>query len=243
MKFKKLLFLIIVLALLAGVSFLKKTSLEKNQAGRQALPQVDLLTDKNFSAGFVTKIEIQRGLPSALPPDGQGQTGVLGGERVVFIKDASGQWTLEIPPGAPPSAEMIPARKDSVETLLKSLAGLRGEVRADDKAVLGDFSLTDEKAFHFQLFGTSNSELGHVLVSPLRPRGTQNFVRAGGSQKVLATDTDVLALLDIFSPDEKLSSQLYAEPKPAPAAETPKVEPPPAPAKPNRSSFIKPKSG
>ena len=190
MKFKKLVVLLVLLAIIGTASLIKKNALEKeNQKSKgQALLQSEPLLGKDFSAGFVTKIDLRRGVTDS--------------ERTTLTKDASGDWSLD---------PKTPGKKERTEALLKSLAEIRGELRAENEAVLEDFSLTDEKAFHFILYGSSGNELAHVLVSPLRPRGTQNFVRLSNSQRVLVTDTDILASLGIYSETDKLDSLSFAD--------------------------------
>ena len=217
MKLKKLLILVAVLAVIGALSLAKKNNLEKAGTlnGRLVLAQTEPLLAKDFSQGFVTKMDVYRaGDPS---------------ERLLFAKDVSGKWVLQ-------NHDNEPTRNEAVDSLLKSMTELRGELRSEDAAVLGDYSLKDEQAFHFQFFGNEGTELAHVLVSPLRPRGTQNFVRLAGSNKALVTDTDILASLSIFSPQDRLEKNTFAAP--APAAPAPAAPAPTAPV-----SSVKKKSG
>jgi hypothetical protein len=219
LRFKKLVLLIAVLGVLAAAGVLKKAGLEKKEKNlEQTAAQAQVSLGQDFSAGFVSKIDLRRGHSED--------------ERMVFIKDAAGQWTSGNGSGAR-------VRKESVDALLKSLSALRGELRGDNPAVLEDFLLTDDKAFHLELFGADNKKLAHVLLSSLRPRGTQNFVRASGDNKVIVTNTDILAELNIFSKEDKLNGRAFLEPS-VPADETPKAQPIPTKAK---TSFIKSKSG
>ena len=157
MKPKKLAVLIVVLALLVAAGLWKKSELRRSErAAAQKPAQTQVPLGPGFSTAFVTKVELRRG---SSDPD-----------KLVLVKDASDSWTLQ-------SRYGTHAQKSTVEDLLRSLTDLRGEVRAEDNAVLGDFSLTDEKAFHFELSGSDGHVLSHILLSPLRPRGTQNFVR------------------------------------------------------------------
>ncbi len=190
MKFKKLVVLIVLMAVLAGLAVFKRLSLEKARKSDAGVLQSQVDLDKGFSTGFVSKIDLYRGTSQD--------------ERIIFVKDSSGVWRLE-------NRYRTRARKESVESLLKLVGSLRGELRSETDAVLEDFSLTDEKAIHLVFFDASGKELSHILLSPLRPRGTQNFVRKASSKEVIATDKDVLAELGIFSKDDKMSVKTYAD--------------------------------
>ena len=190
MKFKKLVVLMVVLAVLLGIGIFKKACFKKNQGVNPAVLQNESLIGQNFSSGFVAKIDMRRGTGN--------------NDLLVFAKNKSGQWILENRYGTR-------VRKENVDPLLKQLSDLRGEVRAEDKHVFDDFSLTDEKAVHIRLYGSGGNELTHVLVSPLRPRGQQNFVSISNTARIFATDTDVLATLGIFSNTDKLNYHTFAD--------------------------------
>jgi hypothetical protein len=129
-------------------------------------------------------------------------------ERVTLTKDASGLWTIS-------NRFKTRARTESVQTLLDHLSDLRGELRSEDPALLKDYSIQDENAFHFEVTGSSGQVLAHRLLSPMRPRGTQNFVRENGSDKVVITYTDLLSDIGIFSDTDQLEYKIAADLRPA----------------------------
>lgn len=190
MKFKKLVVLMIVLAALAAIGIFKKAGMEREEALQKARPSEEASLAEGLLAGSVTKIMIARG---------SGEE-----EMLVLSKDTSGRWTIENRFGTR-------AKKATVEGLLTSLGTLRGNVRAETKEVLADFSLTQDKAFHLRLLGVDEKEILHMLLSPLRPRGTQNFVRLDSSDRVIVTATDLLASLGIFTKEDKLSYRVFAD--------------------------------
>ena len=190
MRFKKLVALLLVLAALAVAALAKKTALDKERRAEtgEAL-KAETSLGAEISPAFVSKLEIKRG--------------VEGSESMTLVKD-NDRWTISSHYGTH-------ARKEPVDELLKNLSAVRGEARSENPSVLEDFSLTDAKAIHIRLLGAGDKELAHFLLSPLRPRGTQNFIRLAGSPKVLATTADVLATLNIFSKDDKLDYHGFAE--------------------------------
>ena len=187
MKFKKLVALLLVLAALAGAALVKKAALDKERRAESGeVLKAETALGAEISPAFVSKIDLKRG------------------DEVLTFSKGDERWTI-------PTHYGTHARKDAVDELLKKLSAVRGEARSENPSVLEDFSLTDAKAIHIRLLGAGDKELAHFLLSPLRSRGTQNFIRLAGSPKVLVTAADVLAALNIFSKDDKLDYHGFAE--------------------------------
>ena len=187
MKFKKLLFLVSFCATLLVLAMFKQHAGGPPSLALDA-SSGETVVGSAFTVGDVTKLEIYRG-------EGKDET-------LTLAKDASGRWTFT-------SRFGTRARKEGVESLLNHLAGLRGELRSESKDLLKDYSITDDKAFHFKVYDSAGKVLAHRVVSALRPRGTQNFVRETGSDKVVITLTDVLADIGIFSDQDTLSDKTF----------------------------------
>src|SRR5262245_21716291 len=103
--------------------------------GEKTISSAEVSLGQDFSASFVEKIDIQKGEDA--------------NQRVIFAKKASGEWTIENRYGAL-------ARKSNVESLLNVMHALTGDLRSEDEAVLGDFSLKDEQAIHVNVYGPDN---------------------------------------------------------------------------------------
>ena len=188
MKSKKLLVLFNLVLALVVVAFVKKYWNEKKDAelAKEAAPESDVLP-KEIVPAAVARIEITAPAEKAL----------------TLEKNANGDWTI-------PSQFNTRAAKWSIDELLKNVSGIEGELRSEKPDVLGDFSLTDEQAIHVKLSGEGGTEIAHLLVSPERPYGRQNFVRAQGSDLVYATRTDVLSALGIFEKTDKPKYKTFA---------------------------------
>ena len=189
MKFKKLLILIVILFAIVIVSFVKKANLDNREAKSREVPPPTAVTQE-ISTGFVSKVVISKGKEE--------------GTRLILSKNSSGDWFID-------SHFKTKARKSSAENLLKDLSGLKGELYSDAKEVLGDYSLMETQAYHLELQSSEGKTLTHVLVSPLRTRGTKNFVRSAGSNKVAVTSTDILTSLGLYSKDAKLDYKTFAD--------------------------------
>ncbi|PIU40161.1 MAG: hypothetical protein COT00_03145 [Candidatus Omnitrophica bacterium CG07_land_8_20_14_0_80_50_8] len=190
MKFKKLLILIVILFAIIVVSFIKKANLDKNAAIENQPPPPTMVTQE-IAPGFVSKLLISKGSEEA-------------GRLLTVSKNGGGEWVID-------SHFNTKARKSQVESVLKNLSGLKGEFRSDSKDVLEDYSLLETQAYHLELQGSDNQALAHVLVSPLRTRGTKNFVRNAKSSTVVVTDSDILTSLGLYSKDAKLDYKMFAD--------------------------------
>lgn len=189
MKLKKLITLLIVLAVLIVLAAVK-ISANRREAAKEKQPAVLYSLNKDVSTAFVSKLAVYRGDDAK--------------DKVVLEKSDAGDWSVTSHFGQR-------ARKDAVERLLKDAAGLKGEVRADKKDVLGDFHLTDAQAVHIEFYGPGDKPLADTLVSPLRVAASENFARSKNSDKVIAADTDVLSDLGIYDKDAKPDYKRFAD--------------------------------
>lgn len=192
MSFKKLLVIIFVTIVLLGLVFVKKniqTRQNKNieQEAQQA-SQVTLI--KDLPEGFIGKIVLY--------------TGDAVDNKISIVKNSQGDWSLE-------SKFNVKAKKETVDNLFKKLNGLKGEMRADSKDVLGDFKIDDNQALHIILSDSGDKQLNHILVSYLRAAWNKNFVRLANNNKIILSDVDLLSTLSIYDKDEKLDSNPFAD--------------------------------
>jgi len=179
MKAKKLTVLAVLVILLAGAVVLKAVGTRKQGA----------VLEKAVASSIVAV------LPSDVVPVQVSRIEILTGDKtdggVVLEKKSDGEWVI-------PSHFGTRGAKWSIDDLLKSVSGLKGELRSESPGVLGDFEIDDARAISVRFFAADQSEVAHLLVSPLRPFGIQNFVRVAGSNRVYVTQTDVLGALGIY---------------------------------------------
>jgi hypothetical protein len=187
MKFKKLIILLVVLAGLLSLSLLKK-AMDAQNSPELKKEEVTESPFKGLSPAFISKIIVRAG-------DEAG---------VEIKKDSSGEWWIEIPVRAR-------AQKPVIEKLIENLSSVKGELRADSKELLKDFSISDEEAVHVILSSDGDKEMAHAVVSRIRPNGSQNFIRAGGSNRVFITSEDILSSLSLYAKDDKPNAKSFTD--------------------------------
>ncbi|GEM_PF-3576359 len=185
MKPKRLVALFLVVGALSAGVFFKKTA-QRHPANEISIAEERTL-NPGLSPAFVTRIEIRQ----------------AGDSPAVLLKDASGEWTLESRYGAP-------ARKDTVEALVKEFSDLRGEVRADAQDLLTDFKIDDKQGIRIQ-FDLTVGKSQATYLSPLRPTAVENFVRDGGSHEVLVVKKNLLGVLGLWNKDSKIDYKAFAD--------------------------------
>lgn len=195
MKPAQLAALFLVLAALLVVGVVKKSSIER-RAEQERAEQARALEPvvPGLAAEFVERIEIRRG---------------FGESEKITIRKVDSAWKIETHHGARALAH-------TVKSLLDELASAVGEARSESQALLVDYALGDHQGIHVILFGPGGESKAHVVVSPLRPGGTRNFVRRDGSAKVLQTDSDFLSAIGIFSKDDSLDPVYFLDLRVAP---------------------------
>ncbi len=165
MQPKKLIFLAVLLALLAGVIVYKKTQQPKNLAFEITRP-LELSFDK-------TQVETVR---------------FKRGEEIEEMQKKDNVWVLASQWGSH-------ANGDRVEALLEQLGGLRGEMRSSDPALLTDYGLQDEAAIRVELLDKEGKPVFEMLVGTGSPEGRVSFVRKAGSSEVYVIDRPLLEAL------------------------------------------------
>lgn len=189
MKLRKLLILAVFLAVLVVLGLVKKAHDQRTEVLQNKNQKTWFVLNQGLSADFVDRIEIY--------------SSVNDSSKIRIRKADSGEWLLDLP-------FVARARKGSVDSFLKDLTLVRGETRAESKNVLQDFKLDEKQGIHLVLKG-SGKELSHTLLSPLRPGGTVNFVRTQNSARVIATDTDLLGDLGIYSKQTQLDPKVFID--------------------------------
>lgn len=197
MKLKKLLVLILVAALLVILNFMKKIEGDKERraADAEALQTVRLV-ETEASVASVDRLLLQSGADEA--------------KRVVIVKNTEGGWRIE-------SRYNVRADRGQVEGLIQKASAAKGEVRPSSKDVIGDFSLKEDQAFHVALQARDGADIARLLVSPIRPLQSRNFVRLAGSDRVLVTDSDLLSSIGIYMQGAPLEYKTFADLRVVPA--------------------------
>ncbi len=124
--------------------------------------------------------------------------------KIVFNKNPAGEWILENKFG-------IKAKKELVAGLIKDLADLKGEVRAESKLVFGDFAIGDSEGAHIILEADAGKPLIHLVFALSRPNWGKNFVRLEGSEKIVLINEDILSSLGLYAKDAKLDDKNFAD--------------------------------
>ena len=189
MKFRKLL-------IIAGVVFcLLLLAIVKNVAGkRQASIKAKEITainlTKDLSEGFVSKIIVYKGSDEK--------------NKMALRKDPAGKWVLENRFG-------LKARPEAIESLLKELTDVSGEIRADSKLVFEDFGISDASGVHVILKAANDKILNHIVLGLKRPAWNMNFVRLGAEEKVIAAQKDILSRLNLYDTNAKFDENYFAD--------------------------------
>ncbi|HTL48691.1 MAG TPA: DUF4340 domain-containing protein [Verrucomicrobiae bacterium] len=93
------------------------------------------------------------------------------------------------------------ADNHKVDALLGRLKSLEGELRSTDKALLADYGIADEEAFHVHLLDGDKS-LTHFLIGAKSSGAGSVFVRLKDSAEVFAVDEPLLESLGVESGPE-----------------------------------------
>jgi uncharacterized protein DUF4340 len=171
MKWKNLVPLIVVLAILVALVVLKKT--QDKPVDMIAQVKLAALTPEGFTLGDVAKVELHAG---SAPED-----------ILALTRDAEDPDVWRVT-----SHFNAPADEDKVVEFIEKLVALKGETRArgasDDS--LKEYNLGDEAAFHVQAFGKDAEKAEvHILVGKA-PDQKQVFVRVDGSNDVYVSDVN-----------------------------------------------------
>lgn len=165
MKFRNLIILSIVFIVLIGVVFVKKSM-------EPIVPTTEEMTDLIA--------------PSLNPEDIREAVFRFGTIQTnVHLAQEEGTWKVK-------SLYGVYADETVLKAFLKKMDDLRGELRSDDAALLGDYGITDEEGIHILLNGESGSSV-HLVVGSKRAGRSANFVRLQGRNEVYVTDDDLLS--------------------------------------------------
>ncbi len=188
MKLQKLLVLVAIFFVILAAFFMNETQKKKKAQDTKEALLTRLVLGEESDVHSARRMEIRRAGDDA--------------QKVLLARGADGAWLLESQYG-------LPARKESVEAFLNQIKDSRGELRSDEAAVLADYRLGDGEGIMIAI--ELESKKIELLLSDMRPRGTQNFVRLKDSNAVIATDADLLARLGIFSEENKISYKSFAD--------------------------------
>jgi hypothetical protein len=190
MKFKKLAYLLFVLAFLVTLVVVKKIQSEKiEKIQAKEVGKLEVLVD-DLDASAVKKIIAKKG-PEAV-------------DSAVLVKTDSGEWRVENYYGAR-------AKKWQIEQILKNVSDIKGSLRSDTPEVLADYSMTDQTGLDIQFLGVSDSKLLHLVCSPERSPMGGNFVRRGESNQVYLTESNIIGNFNIYGKDSKLEAKNFAD--------------------------------
>lgn len=124
----------------------------------------------------------------------------------VELKRAAKGWIL---PG------LWQARADStkVERLLEAVRTAKGELRADDKALLDDFGITAEQAFQIAFQNGAGDELLKLHIGSKKPDYRSVFLRKKGSSRVYLVDENLLGDIGLYGnvSERKPKAEFWAE--------------------------------
>ncbi len=181
---RNLIILTVVLAVLAGVSYMQKNQHREATSGSST----DVVASGEFNLENTGRISMGFGKQ---------------GDAVVLASTADG-WVIESHHGAK-------ANEQRITTLLRNFSNLAGEFRSDNGEVLKQYGLSDDQAVTLRAEDLSGNEvlalnLGHT------PKGFPGqFMRNPGSNKVYLSQTGVLSHLGIYSGPEAPKYQFFLE--------------------------------
>jgi hypothetical protein len=181
---KNLLWLTGILAVLIVIATAQKTSHERWTSRASS----EVLVAGQFERSDLARLEIGHGQDPA----------------AVALVDGPDGWTLASAWGARASTQRL-------DTLLQSLGNLRGEFRADNPEVLGDFGFSDTTTVSIRGVGPSGGELFHLEVGGRPEMGTGNFVKLPGSSAVYLTSQGLLGNLGLWSGPGRPTSRHFLE--------------------------------
>ncbi len=202
---RKLIIFLILMVSLTALSFVKANYLQKEKKSLDQEAKQFYTLNQDFDSSAASKITIQRAGSSE--------------ELIDLEKDSNSNWVIR-------NRFNAPAQSSAVQNFLKKLTAIKGEVRSDNKEVLGDYQLLENQALSVEIKNTAGKSILHLLISPKRPQGNQNFVRDAASDKALITEADLLGMLNIYAKDSKLSPKIFLNLKTADfqAAQVSKIE-------------------
>ncbi len=184
MNTKNLVILAVVLAVLLGVNLMQRSDHKKatRQSSVVELIAADIVPDD------LSRITVGYG------PDSE----------AVIINNTPTGWLLETAWGA----KANPAR---IETLVRNVAGLTGEYRSDNAAVLADYGLDEAGALTIRAYNPAGEEVVAIDVGRKPERYPGNFVRQPQNNKVYVSQKNLLAQVGIYGDPETPQNRYFLE--------------------------------
>ncbi len=180
MNIKKLFPFVVILALLGGLAYMKR---EKQIVQPKLSEQANLqaLVDGELTAGSIAKVELY----AAAKPE----------EKVVLEKDGE-NWLVR-------SHFDAPAKKETIDTYLDKIAGIKGEFRAkaEGDEQLATYSLKADEAFHVLAYKAGSAEPAAKLLFGKAPSQSTVFVRKDGDNTVYVESANLRRDAGLFAED------------------------------------------
>ncbi|HPF69953.1 MAG TPA: DUF4340 domain-containing protein [Candidatus Krumholzibacteria bacterium] len=183
-KSKNLVILAAVVAVLAIVSVLQKTSHHRTTSR----PSTAVLLEGTWSGDNVARIALGLGEE----PD------------IVVLEKGPDGWIV-------PSCWNARASRTKIDGLLKVLSGLQGEFRSDREDVLADYGLGPADAVTIRVRDAQGAEVASLDVGTAPAGARGQFVRRPGSNAVYVSGTGVLAPLGLYGGPARPSARTFLD--------------------------------
>ena len=169
---RSLYLLVVFVAALALISLLQRQSHQRTTSRASS---------ETLIAGVYTADDLQRIVVGYGADD----------EALVLERQPDG-WTVATAWAAPASGQRI-------DSLLRSLSGLNGEFRSDDRDVVPDYGFTDTTTVVITAEGNDHTRAFSIEVGKKAERSVGNFVKRPGENAVYLTGKSVLSDLGLYS--------------------------------------------
>jgi len=171
MRMKHLVILGIILLILSGILIVKKTFIKPEfETAEYKMLEISIEPETVYA------IEINK--PGMEKP-------------FRMEKKEDGRWLI-------PSQWDVAARKERIESFLKELEGLSGELRSDSKKLFPDYGISEEEALTITLLNKDGVSRRRFFVGMKKPRFGKSFCRIDDSEEVYLVDKDIFSLLGIY---------------------------------------------
>lgn len=175
-KTKHLVILVVIMAVLIGISLLQKASHRKSTSGSSTTTVLDTELTKDD----LSRITVAYGLEG----------------DVLDLQAAPTGWVVA-------SAWNARANEQRIDTLLRNLSGLKGEFRSDDESVVADYGLGGDSSLRIRAFGPGGDEVLAVDVGNKSERAPGHFVKLPDDPAVYLTEAGVLSHLGLYDGPER----------------------------------------
>ncbi len=132
-----------------------------------------------------------------------------GPEKSVELMKENGQWKI-------PGLWNARADEQQIENFLKDIWQAKGEIRANDLALLGDFGLGNDQAFSVSLFEGGEELTARFLIGSQRADAGFVFLRFENSNTVYLAQADLLTPMKLYGEldQQKPSQDAWVDLKP-----------------------------